>query len=424
MSERIDAKGTDELDRLIDDAVSRVPIVDLHTHLVPPQFGGLMLYGIDELLTYHYLVAETLRARPELSYDAYWNMAKPAQADVVWQTLFVEQPPISEACRGVVTVLNSLGVRPSAKLLLDDVRAMYHARSPQRVLDDVLVTANVRSLVMTNDPFDTAERAVWEGGVDVDSRFRAALRIDPLLLGWPRVAGPLRAMGYEVSADLGGATLAELRRFVTSWVKRMKAIYVAVSLPPTWRYPDSDSTVARVLNEVIIPVCREHRLPIALMIGVTRQVNPALRQAGDSLAKSDVSSLERLLAANPVNRFLVTYLSRENQHELAVTARKFRNLLPFGCWWFLNNPSLIDEITTMRTELLGTTFVPQHSDARVTEQLTYKWTHSRAIIARSLKRTLGELAASGWQITPEEVRRVVDGFFHETFERFIDPATW
>ena len=39
-----------------------------------------------------------------------------------------------------------------------------------------------------------------------------------------------------------------------------------------------------------------------------------------------------------------------------------------GCWWFVNNPSLIDEITRMRMELLGTSFIPQHSDARILDQ--------------------------------------------------------
>jgi hypothetical protein len=29
-------------------------------------------------------------------------------------------------------------------------------------------------------------------------------------------------------------------------------------------------------------------------------------------------------------------LSRENQHELCVVARKFRNVHIFGCWWFTN----------------------------------------------------------------------------------------
>jgi len=40
--------------------VDSTRVVDVHTHLYPASFGGLLLRGIDELLTYHYLIAETL----------------------------------------------------------------------------------------------------------------------------------------------------------------------------------------------------------------------------------------------------------------------------------------------------------------------------------------------------------------------------
>jgi len=40
------------------------PFVDIHTHLFPPAFGSLALWGIDELLTYHYLEAELFRFVP------------------------------------------------------------------------------------------------------------------------------------------------------------------------------------------------------------------------------------------------------------------------------------------------------------------------------------------------------------------------
>jgi hypothetical protein len=43
----------------------------------------------------------------------------------------------------------------------------------------------------------------------------------------------------------------------------------------------------------------------------------------------------------------------------------------------LNNPSLVEEITRMRLEMLGMSFIPQHSDARVLEQVIYKWRSSR-----------------------------------------------
>src|SRR5207249_12067206 len=129
----------------------------------------------------------------------------------------------------------------------------------------------------------------------------------------------------------------------------------------------------------------------ALMIGVKRNVNPRLRLAGDSLGKADIAAVENLCVEFPDNKFLCTMLSRENQHELCVAARKFRNLHVFGCWWFLNNPSIIEEITRERIELLGTSVIPQHSDARVIDQVIYKWSHSKRIIGDVLSAKYSDL---------------------------------
>jgi len=71
--------------------------------------------GIDELLTYHYLVAELFRVVPQsrLTYAAFWKMGKQAQADLIWRELFLNRSPISEACRGVLTTLQRLGLDPA-----------------------------------------------------------------------------------------------------------------------------------------------------------------------------------------------------------------------------------------------------------------------------------------------------------------------
>jgi hypothetical protein len=105
---------TAQIDRWVDLAMDATPIYDLHTHLYPSTFSKLMLWGIDELLTYHYLAAETLRCL-DLAYEDYWALSKSQQADLVWKTLFVERPPVSEACRGVLTVLAQLGLEPKQK---------------------------------------------------------------------------------------------------------------------------------------------------------------------------------------------------------------------------------------------------------------------------------------------------------------------
>jgi hypothetical protein len=119
----------------------------------------------------------------------------------------------------------------------------------------------------------------------------------------------------------------------------------------------------------------------------------------------------------------VTMLSRENQHELCVAARKFANLMPFGCWWFLNNPSIVSEITRERLELLGPTFVPQHSDARVLEQLLYKWPHSRRDIANALAEQYVGIVQNGRPVTAAEIARDTRRLFSENFLAWTGRST-
>ncbi|HEY3779743.1 MAG TPA: hypothetical protein VGL56_01575 [Fimbriimonadaceae bacterium] len=330
-------------------AVNAAPVVDLHTHLFAPQFGALNLWGIDELLTYHYLIPETLRADPSLTPEAFFARDKAAQADLVWEILFVRHTPLSEAASGVVTVLEVLGLDPCAPDLRE-ARAFYKARSIEEHIEQVLDLAKVKALTMTNDPCDPLERDVWDSGVQPDQRFYAALRLDRLV---------------HCQTNL----TEELDR----WIERMSPKYLALSVGELAPLP-----------QAVLDACRAHKLPLALMIGVKRGVNPRLQSAGDGVITADLAPLLTLAGENPDLRFLVTTLSRENAHTLCIAARKFANILPFGCWWFMSQPSLVEETTLMRLELLGPTFVPQHSDARVLDQLIYKWRHARRAIASAL----------------------------------------
>jgi hypothetical protein len=408
-----------DLRRQVEEVVGRTPVIDLHTHLYAPEFGELGLSGIDELLTYHYLIAETFRSG-RVGYERFWRMTKPEQAELVWRTLFVESTPVSEATRGVVTVLDAFGLDTAAEDL-SEARAFFRSRDPAEHLARVLELSGVSDVVMTNDPFDSREARVWAADGQIDGRFHAALRMDRLLNDWEKSAAELAAQGHGVDAGFGGGTSAEVRRFLDKWIERMRPLYMAVSLPDDFRYPADDAR-ARVIREVVLPTAREHKLPFALMVGVRRGVNPLLRMAGDGVGRADVSAVERLCAENSDVRFLATFLSRENQHELCVSSRKFPNLLPFGCWWFLNNPSIIAEITTERLELLGTSFIPQHSDARVLEQLVYKWRHSRRVIAEVLARSYARLLESGRAVTRAEVERDVARMFSGNFRAWVGLA--
>src|SRR5438105_10415863 len=214
------------------------------------------------------------------------------------------------------------------------------------------------------------------------------------------------------------------KRLLRARIERPKAIYLAATLRPEFRYPaDPADTLGRagqtMLEKVILPTCAERGLPFAMMIGSKMRVNPQLREGGDMVGKADVQSLVNLCRDFADNKFFVTMLARENQHELAVAARKFGNLMVFGCWWFVNNPSLIEEITRMRVELLGTSFIPQHSDARVLDQLIYKWEHSRRIIAKVLADKFADVADAGRPPGETEIGKTVRLMFADNFENFL-----
>src|SRR5262245_29596614 len=136
--------------------VQETPVVDMHTHLYSEQFGSIGLWGLDELINYHYLIAEIFRFSP-ISYQEFWAMDTPGQAEAIWKALFEQNSPLSEATRGILTVLQQLGLdtsRPDLKAY----RAYFSQQKRSDYTDKVFKIANVKSLVMTNDPFDPAER--------------------------------------------------------------------------------------------------------------------------------------------------------------------------------------------------------------------------------------------------------------------------
>ena len=389
----------EELRARVEIVVNSRQVMDVHTHLFPSEFNELCLYGIDELLTYHYLTAETLRSA-RISHDRFWQLSKTNQADLVWQTLFVENSPTSEAARGIVTVLDAFGLDTRAENL-GEARAFFNSRRVDEHIDRVFDIARVSGVVMTNDPFDETEAEIWKSDVGADPRFKSALRLDRILNG-NTITG----------------TSASLRQTLDEWIARMNPVYMGVSLPADFKFPAEDAR-DRLLREVVLPTAKEHGLAITLMVGVRRRVNPKLREAGDGVGKADVTAVERMCAEYPDVKFLATFLSRENQHELCVTARKFNNLMPFGCWWFLNNPSIVSEITRERLELLGPSFIPQHSDARVLEQLIYKWKHARKQIADALCISYEQLLHNGRAVTRDEISRDVNRMFSANFNEWI-----
>ena len=234
--------------------------MDIYTHLSAPSFGNLGLWGIDELLTYHYLEAEFFR-HSAMAPENYWPLSKIEKAELIWRTLFVENTPISEATRGVIAVLNAFQL-PTGHSALPEARAFFQKQDRETHIQRVLQMAGISSVVMTNDPLDPEESPHWMKGAASHNQFHAVLRLDRILCTWHDHWQAVVAQGYAVDPHASGKSVSEVRRFLADWCKRMQPVYMACSLPDTFEFP-SDSVGGRLLQEAVVPACRELGLPLS-----------------------------------------------------------------------------------------------------------------------------------------------------------------
>ena len=126
----------------VEDALSAIRFIDIHTHLFMPSLGENGLWGIDNLITYHYLEAELFRSS-NIAPREYFALSKCEKADLIWRTLFVENAPVSEATRGVVAVLKAFGL-PTQDPSLGEARKFFAAQSLDAHIDRVLELAGER----------------------------------------------------------------------------------------------------------------------------------------------------------------------------------------------------------------------------------------------------------------------------------------
>src|SRR5205823_6309228 len=166
-----DALIPSQIEPVVEEVLSSTPFVDIHTHLFSPAFGKLGLWGIDELLTYHYLEAEFFRSS-DMPPDHYWKLSKREQADAIWQVLVVENTPISEATRGIIAVLKAFEL-PAESADLEEARSFFKAQQLESHVQRVLEMAGVSTVVMTNDPLNPEEQLIWMNGVKSHPQFQA-----------------------------------------------------------------------------------------------------------------------------------------------------------------------------------------------------------------------------------------------------------
>jgi hypothetical protein len=368
----------------------QTPITDVQTQLLDPCFGSLARSGLDDLLTTPSLLSEACRFKGQ----ALRALPQAAQAEQVWQTLLVENSPLSDATRSLLTILQGLGLNVNERRL-DALREAF----PRNAVDHVLGVSGVSRLVMSNNPFDDKERAIWQAQPQRDPRFCSALKLDAMVFEWSTLWPRLKTWGYKAGPDF--TQFDEIMRFLDTWVDRTQPLYCSLSLKADFQL---QSEAGDLLRKYVLPLC-------------------ARRQLGLSLQTPPLGCLELLCRDFPEQRFLATVVSLQEQHQLVELARRFDNLLPVGCWGLLSNPAMVAPLTQMRLDMLGSTFVAQVSDSTVLEQLIGKWVHFKSVLVEVLVQAYSSLESLGYQVESEQIERDLRDLLGESFWRFLGKSS-
>ena len=337
----------DQLVQNLESALSKVPLIDPHSHIDPL---APVSKSLDDILGYHYYT--------ELAHSAGMPqtvLAKDADPrDRVREIVrFMDRYDNTAQYAWFVdiarTFLGFTGDRVTAK----DADALFDAAQKTFAQPDweaqVFNTTKLEKIFLTNE-FDDPLK-----GFDT-AKYVPCLRTDTLVFHMDKHDTRRRlhaATGVHVH---DASTLRKALATIFMHFTRNGAKACAISLPPQFHPAKFDDEhfyeqmqfhdyhdLAPGIFWTIAEFCRDFKLPFDLMIGVNRRVYEKGVFQGQDLFDQRTSLIQykELFNAFPDVTFPVSVLTSAQNQELVAYSWIFPNVLPNGHWWYSNTPPYI-----------------------------------------------------------------------------------
>lgn len=392
---------SDQLAQRLCDELTKLVLVDPHTHINPHAAASKTLADI---MGYHYYTELAHSAgmprehieEPGLDpkskvgrlVDALSNLDNTIQ--VSW---------LIELCRKFFGFSDDRITGDNWESLYDRAAAKMAEKDWE---DQCLKQSGIERVFLTNDFDDPLE------GFNTQ-RYIPCLRTDDLVfhLAKPEVRARLsKATGIEF---VGGASL---RRAVGKLFEHFASKGVracAISLPPSFSpvavsandvdpalkgllagrelTGDESATISRFVFWTLAEYCVEYKLPFDLMIGVNRRVYPGGVFQGQDLFDQRVSLIQyqALFNAFPQVKFPISVLAQISNQELVSYSWIFPNVYTNAHWWYSNIPAYIEIDTKARLQAVPRNKqVGYYSDMYKLEFAWPKFSMYRQCLARVL----------------------------------------
>jgi glucuronate isomerase len=375
----------------LNSALSKVPLIDPHSHIDPL---APVSKSLDDILGYHYYT--------ELAHSAGMSHA-PLGKDVSPRervraiVQFMDRYDNTAQYGWFVDIAKTFLGFTSDRVTAADADKLFDAAEKTFAQKDwekqVRAKTKLEKIFLTNEFDDPLE------GFD-SSLYVPCLRTDTLVfqLDKPETRRRLAvATGIEIH-DAATLRMALAKLFLHFTRRGAKAC--AISLPPTFHPAPFDDEhfyeqmqfhgfhdLAPGVFWMIAEFCREFRLPFDLMIGVNRRVYAKGVYQGQDLfdQRTSLMQYKDLFNAFPDVTFPISVLTSGQNQELVAYSWIFPNVLPNGHWWYSNTPPFIKKDLTERiTAVPKTKLIGYYSDAYKLEFVQPKYAMYRRILANVL----------------------------------------
>ena len=459
------------MENIIENILNNCKVIDLHSYVFPYEYQELCLYGIDNLLTCQYLISELFSVWDDLTSEEFYKLNKIKQADIIWLELFIKRIPISESCREVIIILNTLGLNEYIQNRnLTEIRnslSNINSSNIDKYTEQILNLSNIDYIIMSNQIFEKKEvkyldkififskgntvtykkndeifqaniidchRQMGDPGSysirfnngrekntlwkylfmsditfnEITKRFKTSIKIDYLIQNYNKTIKNGLLKQYGFDENIDG-----VKDYIRYWNHFLRPEYFVASLEYGFCYNSSEcekkwfGSPSQVIDNIIIPLAHEMNLPINLKFGCQKISESPLKEEN----VFNIESLFNLCRKYPKCKFLVTFLSQVNHNQLCILSKFFPNLLIYENFFCYKNSNLLDKMIN---------FTERHNRVNVLEQLLYKWNYSKKKIAKILNKQYQNLQEIGWKLTQEEIEKDINYLFRDTYLNFMN----
>ncbi len=395
-----------ELSRRLEAEISKMPIIDPHTHL-QHQTPSAGLIG--NIFGYHYIKMELSTAGMDV--EKSMDDSLPPDDFLKDAVPFIPRIRNTTTWWGFMTICKALGFEDDTinegnwqDLCKVAAETMQSENWYLKALDSI----NIKRSFLTNLPDEDMTYCNMDA-------FVPSLRTDEWVL---EIAEQATREKLEKLTDTSVDSLKTLKDCIHKVAERFVGIgaaSMAISLTPDFRafaVSEGDAEVlydkvlqgkrltdvelARLRSHILyslFEMCDELNMPFQLMLGVDRKIHRRLEWDGFSTELEMMKTFRDALNRFPNVKMVFSLLNTTLTHELAIYAKTFANCYAAGHWWYTFYPCIIKPMILERLQAAPyTKLIGWYSDSYYVE-----WTIAKIkLYIRTLAGTLAEIIEDGY----------------------------